>query len=319
MNFPNEVTMAAERILPYIRETQFVNSDAFSNLLDADVYFKLENLQVTGSFKARGAMNKILSLTDSQKEKGVVSASTGNHGAAVAFAAGRLEISSTIYVPNDAPSVKLENMKDYGANIKIFGNDCVQSELRAREVSLSTGKTYVSPYNDPYVLSGQGTIGVEIGSQCDALDVMIISVGGGGLISGVASYLKSLWPNLYVIGCSPENSAVMIHSINEGKILDLESKPTLSDGTAGGVEADSITFPLCCEIIDESVLVTEQEITNAMVMYIEKEHQILEGAAGTAVAALIKKKESLKGKRVGVVICGGNISLDTVRGILNQS
>ena len=317
MNFPNEVMKAAKQILPYIRETQFINSDPFSDLIDADVYFKLENLQVTGSFKARGAVNKLLSLTDREKAEGVVSASTGNHGAAVAFAAGRLEISSTIYVPNDASSAKLENMRQYGASIEIYGNDCVQSEARAREISLLKGKTYVSPYNDPYVLSGQGTIGVEIDSQCDGLDAIIVSVGGGGLISGVAIYLKSIWPDLYVIGCSPENSAVMIHSIKEGKILDLESKPTLSDGTAGGVEPGSITFPLCCETIDESVLVTEQEITNAMVTYIEKEHQLLEGAAGTAVAALIKKKDSLKGKRVGVVICGGNISLDTIRGILN--
>tara|TARA_B110000438_G_scaffold55294_1_gene55339 strand:+ start:5892 stop:6845 length:954 start_codon:yes stop_codon:yes gene_type:complete len=317
MNFPHEVMKAAKRILPYIRETQFIKSDPFSDLIDADVYFKLENLQVTGSFKARGAVNKLLSMTDREKAEGVVSASTGNHGAAVAFAAGRLEISSTIYVPNDASSAKLENMRQYGASIEIYGNDCVQSEAKAREISLLKGKTYVSPYNDPYVLSGQGTIGVEIDSQCDGLDAMIVSVGGGGLISGVASYLKSIWPDLYVIGCSPENSAVMIHSIKEGKILDLESKPTLSDGTAGGVEPGSITFPLCCETIDESVLVTEQEITNAMVTYIEKEHQLLEGAAGTAVAALIKKKDSLKGKRVGVVICGGNICLDTIRKILN--
>ena len=149
------------------------------------------------------------------------------------------------------------------------------------------------------------------------MDVLIVSVGGGGLIGGTAGYLKSVWPNLHVIGCSPENSAVMLHSIKAGRILDLESKPTLSDGTAGGVEENSITFPVCSDIIDESVLVSEEEIKTAMVAYMEMERQLLEGAAGTAVAALLKKKDELKGKRVGVVICGGNVSLDTIRNILN--
>jgi threonine dehydratase len=166
-------------------------------------------------------------------------------------------------------------------------------------------------------MAGQGTLGIEIESQCDGLDVIIISVGGGGLIGGTAGYLKSVWPEIHVIGCSPENSAVMIHSMKAGRVLDLESSSTLSDGTAGGVEENSITFPVCCNVIDESVLVTENEIKNAMITYMEKEHQLLEGAAGTAVAALIKKKDDLHGKRVGVVICGGNISLDTVREILN--
>ena len=248
---------------------------------------------------------------------GVVSASTGNHGAAVAYAAGELNIKCTIYVPNDASPAKLSNMKNFGARVETFGNDCVEAEKRARDVSVSTGETYVSPYNDRYVIAGQGTLGFEIASQCDHLDTIIVSVGGGGLIGGTASYLRSIWPDIKVIGCSPENSAVMIHSINAGKVLDMESKPTLSDGTAGGVEMDSITFPICRDMIDESILVTEDEIKEAMVMYMQHEHQLIEGAAGTAVATLIKKKEDLKGKNVGVVICGGNISLDIIRSILH--
>ena len=290
---------------------------SFSELLNGNVWFKLENNQVTGSFKARGAINKLLSLTDTEKNMGVVSASTGNHGAAVAYAAGELNIKCTIYVPNDASPAKLSNMKNFGAKVETFGNDCVEAEKRARDVSVSSGETYVSPYNDRYVIAGQGTLGFEIASQCDHLDTIIVSVGGGGLIGGTASYLRSIWPDIEVIGCSPENSAVMIHSINAGKVLDMESKPTLSDGTAGGVEMDSITFPICRDMIDESILVTEDEIKEAMVMYMQHEHQLIEGAAGTAVAALIKKKENLKGKNVGVVICGGNISLDIIRSILH--
>ncbi len=317
MNFPEDVVTAADRVRPYIRKTHLTHSRPFSDLVNADVWFKLESLQITGSFKARGAVNKILSLKDQEKEQGVVSASTGNHGAAVAYAAGELNIGCTIYVPDDASPTKLENMEQFGAKIKVHGDDCIKAEEKARQVSFSTGETYVSPYNDPFVMAGQGTLGVEIESQCDGLDVIIISVGGGGLIGGTAGYLKSVWPEIHVIGCSPENSAVMIHSMKAGRVLDLESRPTLSDGTAGGIEENSITFPICCNVIDESVLVTENEIKNAMITYMEKEHQLLEGAAGTAVAALIKKKDDLHGKRVGVVICGGNISLDTVREILN--
>tara|TARA_B100000378_G_scaffold72974_2_gene56331 strand:+ start:5729 stop:6682 length:954 start_codon:yes stop_codon:yes gene_type:complete len=317
MNFPEDVVTAADRVRPYIRKTHLTHSRPFSDLVNADVWFKLESLQITGSFKARGAVNKILSLKDQEKEQGVVSASTGNHGAAVAYAAGELNIGCTIYVPDDTSPTKLENMEQFGAKIKVHGDDCIKAEEKARQVSISTGETYVSPYNDPFVMAGQGTLGVEIESQCDGLDVIIISVGGGGLIGGTAGYLKSVWPEIHVIGCSPENSAVMIHSMKAGRVLDLESRPTLSDGTAGGIEENSITFPICCNVIDESVLVTENEIKNAMITYMEKEHQLLEGAAGTAVAALIKKKDDLHGKRVGVVICGGNISLDTVREILN--
>jgi len=317
MNFPQDIVTAADRIGPYIRKTHLTHSRPFSDLVNADVWFKLESLQITGSFKARGAVNKILSLKDQEKEQGVVSASTGNHGAAVAYAAGELNIGCTIYVPDDTSPTKLENMEQFGAKIKVHGDDCIKAEAKARQVSISTGETYISPYNDPFVMAGQGTLGVEIESQCDGLDVIIISVGGGGLIGGTAVYLKSVWPEIHVIGCSPENSAVMIHSMKAGRVLDLDSSPTLSDGTAGGVEENSITFPVCCNVIDESILVTEDEIRNAMVTYMDREHQLLEGAAGTAVAALIKKKDDLDGKRVGVVICGGNISLDTVRKILN--
>lgn len=313
----HSIRTAVAQIQPYIRKTPFINSKGFSALISADVWFKLESLQITGSFKARGAVNKLLSLTEKEKNAGVVSASTGNHGAAVAYAAGKLGIDCTIYVPEGASEAKIENMKQFGATIKIHGNDCIEAEGQARKSSEINGKPYVSPYNDPFVMAGQGTIGLEIESQCDQLDVVIISVGGGGLIGGTATYLKSIWPNLDVIACSPENSAVMIHSLKEGKVLDLESKPTLSDGTAGGVEFDSITFPVCQKVIDETVLVSEDEIKSAMINYMENEHQLLEGAAGTAVAALIKKKNDLKDQRIGVVICGGNISLETVRDIIN--
>jgi len=316
LDFPTDVDLAAKNISPFIRNTYFSYSTVFSSLLNTDVRFKMENLQVTGSFKARGAVNKLLSLTKNERKKGVVSASTGNHGAAVAYAAQKLNVKCSIFVPNDASAVKLQNIKNFDAKIQIYGKDCVDSEMKAREVASQNEQVYVSPYNDSAVVAGQGTLGYEIKNQCDGLDVIIVSVGGGGLIGGTASYLKSVWPDLHVVGCSPINSAVMIHSLNKGEILDLDSKPTLSDGTAGRVEQDSITFPICRDNIDETVLVNEKEIKNAMISFIENERLLLEGAAGTAVATLIKMKDDLKDKKVGVVICGGNISLDVLSKIL---
>ena len=317
VNLPKTVISASKRIQPFIRKTYFTYSHSFSDLLNADVRFKMENLQVTGSFKARGAVNKLLSLSEKQRGKGVVSASTGNHGAAVAYAAQKLNVPCSIFVPLGASEAKLKNIKNYGAKIKEYGQDCVESELKARETTKYSGQAYISPYNDPLVIAGQGTIGFEIKNQCEMLDTIIIPVGGGGLVGGIASYLKFVWPSIKVIGCSPMNSAVMIHSIHAGKILNLDSKPTLSDGTAGGIEENSITFPICQNNIDETILVSECEIKNAMISFIENEHLLLEGAAGTAVATLIKLQNELKGKRVGVVICGGNISLDIVKQILD--
>ena len=309
---------ASSRIKPFIRKTIFSYSEVFSKLIDGEVYFKLENQQFTGSFKARGALNKILTLNESGKSiSSVISASTGNHGAAVAYAARQAKIECNIYVPEGSSKAKLSNMKNYGATINIFGSDCVEAEAKAREVSEKNQVPYVSPYNDFHIVAGQGTMGAEIKSQANELDAIIISIGGGGLMAGTASFLRSVWPNIKVIGCSPSNSAIMIHSMEEGKILELESLPTLSDGTAGGVEKESITFPLCCKLVDETILISEKEIKDAMVFYIENEHQLLEGAAGTSVAALIKMKDKLKGKKIGVVICGGNIAIDTLKQVIS--
>ena len=309
---------ASSRIKPFIRKTTFSYSEVFSKLIDGEVYFKLENQQFTGSFKARGALNKILALNELGKSiSSVISASTGNHGAAVAYAARQAKIECNIYVPEGSSKAKLSNMKNYGANINIFGSDCVEAETKAREVSEKNQVPYISPYNDFHIVSGQGTVGAEIKSQANELDAIIISIGGGGLMAGTASFLRSVWPNIKVIGCSPSNSAIMIHSMEAGKILELESLPTLSDGTAGGVEQESITFPLCCKLVDETILISEKEIKDAMVFYIENEPQLIEGAAGTAVAALIKMKDKLKGKKIGVVICGGNIAIDTLKQVIN--
>ena len=312
----SNVDNAASRIREHIRQTPFEKSELISKMTGAEVWLKMENQQFTGSFKFRGAINKMLSLNDAQRKSGIYAASTGNHGAAVALASKILGVPCIVYVPENSSEAKLENMKNFGADIKVFGSDCMEGEIEARKVADNTGGIYVSPYNDPEIVFGQGTIAEEIHSQCDSLDTIIVSVGGGGMISGVGGYLKSVWPDIEVIGASPENHAVMIKSLDKGEIIKINPIPTISDGTAGGVEEGSITFDYCQNFVDRSILLSEQEIEAGILHMIEKERVLVEGAAGTSIAALIKMKDHLKNKRVGIIICGKNISLDVLQRIL---
>jgi len=312
----HEITQAEQRIRPYIRETYLEHSPWLSHESGCDVLLKLENLQHTGSFKIRGAMNKALSLSMDQRSGGVVAASTGNHGAAVAYCAKSLQISGTIFVPEHASSTKVEAMRRLGAEVKIHGSDCIHSEFRARRYAAESGKTYISPYNDPQVVAGQGTIGVELGRQIDHLDALFVALGGGGLIGGISGYLKAQNRDLKVFGCSPVNSCVMAESVKAGRILDLESAPTLSDGTAGGIEEGSITFDLCRRLIDDYILVTEDEIKEALKLIMENHHFLIEGAAAVPIAALLKSTRNFRNQNVVVVICGANISLSTLKQIL---
>lgn len=319
MNVHQWVIDAYTRIKPYIRETPLEYSAYLSNLCECEVYLKLENQQVTGSFKARGGLNKILALSEQERKKGVIAASTGNHAAAIGFA---LDISGTtgdIYMPENVSGIKIENLKQY-KNVKtiLFGNDSVDSEKEALKQAEKQGKVYVSPYNDQEIIGGQGTIAYEIARQLPDLDKVFVPVGGGGLISGIAGYLSKEKPEAEVISCQPVNSAVMYHSIKAGKILDMESQPTISDGTAGGIEQGSITFPICQKDVDEYHLVEENEIIEALGILL-KHHQIVaEGAAGLSAASLIKNKSLYTGKKVVLVICGNKMSIELMKTVLRQ-
>jgi threonine dehydratase len=287
-----------------------------SNLIDDDVYLKLDNIQKTGSFKFRGAISKMTALTDDEKSKGVVTASTGNHGAACSLAMSILGIKGKIVVPENVHKNKVENILNLGGEVEYFGNDCINAEERAQEISNTTGATYISPYNDPDIICGQGTMGLEIWNDLATVDSVFISVGGGGLISGVGGYLKSMNENVNMVGVSPQNSCVMYESLKAGVQLDLPSEDTLSDGTAGGVEMGSITFELCQNIIDDFVLVSEDEIADGIRIGLEKHHQLIEGAAGAAIAGFMKQKDKLNGQTVVIVMCGGNISSEVLKSIL---
>jgi len=313
---PAQAVLAANRIAPYIRETPLDYSPYFSELTGANVYFKLENLQHTGSFKLRGAFNKLLSLSEEDREVGGVAASSGNHGAAIAYAMKVLGVAGTIFVPEQTSPTKVDAIKRAGGDVRFFGTDGLDTEMHAREYAEQNGMVYLSPYNDPDVIAGQGTCGVEIAKQLTDVDAVFIAVGGGGLISGVATFLKSVNPSLAVVACQPAASAVMTESVKAGKILDLPSTPTLSDGTAGGIEADAITFDICRESTDEFVVVSEEQIAEAMRGFIDSHHMLAEGAAGVAIAGLLASGDKYKGKNVVVIVCGGNVSRDILKQVI---
>ena len=304
------------RIRPYVRETALARAPTLSRAWGAEVYLKLENTQVTGSFKVRGAMNHLLATPVSQRAQGVVAASTGNHGVAVAFAAQELGIPCTVFIPHGADAGKCAAIESWGATLKFHGEDGVESESRAREHAEEQGLLYLSPYNDAQVVAGQGTVGVELTRQIDRVDALFVAVGGGGLSAGVAGYLKAVGRQVTVVGCSPRASAVMYESIQAGRVLDLPSAPTLSDGTAGGIESDTITFPLCRALIDRWSLVGEEEIAAAMRSGLEHERQLVEGAAGVALASAERMASEFPGGIIVVVVCGGNAGTDVLRRIL---
>ena len=311
-----EVVQAETRIREHVRTTRLMHSPSLSERSGANVYCKMENEQHTGSFKLRGAMSKVLSLSEAERGRGVVTASTGNHGAAVAYTLGQLGVKGTVYVPEHSVATKIAAVRELGAAVRMHGADCTDAEREARRVAGAEGLCYVSPYNDPQVVGGQGTLAVELVSQLDRIDAVFVSLGGGGLISGIAGYLKHDRPDVRVAGCSPRNSMVMIESVRAGKILDLPSLPTLSDGTAGGVEAGAITFDTCRELVDDYVDVTEDEIASELRAFVREHDTVTEGAAAVAIASLMKNRERYQGQNVVVVICGGNISPETLKEVL---
>src|SRR5262245_2725510 len=313
---PRQIAEADARIRNQIRETPLDYSVALSSLTGCNVYLKLEQLQHTGSFKLRGAMNKILSLAPDQLQQGVIAASTGNHGMGVCYAARAAGTQATIYLPRDVAESKLAMMKHLGGQPAAEFNDCLDAEIKAREDALNSGKTYISPYNDVEVIRGQGTIGVELARQLDRIDAVFIAVGGGGLLAGIASYLKSINHRIQIVGCWPENSRVIYECLRSGRIIEVPEQPTISESTAGGLEEGSVTFPLCQELIDEAVLVTEPEIFGAMKLIAEKERWIIEGSAGVAVAAFLKAHGNYRNQNVIIILCGRNISLIRWREIL---
>ncbi len=313
--------VAAMRIRSHIRATPLEASPALSALGGDNVYVKAENLQVTGSFKVRGAFNKLLTLSPPELERGVVAASSGNHGAAVAYALQQLGAHGAIFVPEHAAAGKVAAIRRLGAEIHIHGNDSVVAEAAAREFAADHGRIYISPYNDWDVISGQGTIGLEIARDLRAVQTVYVTVGGGGLASGIAACFKGnpgerKRRSVRIVGCLPANSPVMLASLRAGHVVEMESLPTLSDGSAGGIEADAVTFGLCQQLIDDWIVVEEDEIAAAIRLMLEHHHYLIEGAAGVAVAAYLKDPQRGQRRNVAIVLCGANLDLTALQSIL---
>mgnify|MGYP001818483638 FL=1 len=311
-----EVRIAETRARPHLLTTPVVPSVGLTEEVGSPVMLKCENLQHTGSFKARGAVNKVLSLTPEELERGIITASTGNHGAAVAYASGIVGAQALVVVPENANPSKLAAIERLGAHIHVLGRDSVDSELGARALAEEREATFVSPYNDPAIIGGQGTLGLELLDQVGDLAAVFVAVGGGGLASGVAGIIKAERPRVRVIGCSPAASAVMYHSLRAGEILELPSDPTLSDGTAGGVEPGAITFDILDALLDDFVTVGEDDIRQAFLDLIEVEHLLVEGSAAMAYAAARAYPGVVAGVSA-VILCGGNVGVSKLRGILD--
>ncbi|MFP6745332.1 MAG: threonine/serine dehydratase [Alphaproteobacteria bacterium] len=314
--------MAANRRIKDVdggaRKTPLDYAGPFSKRTGANVLLKGEHLQRTGSFKMRGAMNKLLCLSKEQQDRGVIAASSGNHGIATTQAARLAGLEATIYLPQSVSPKKHSTMKRLGANTVLVPGNGLEAEVVGRAAAERDGKIFVSPYSDPDVIAGQATIGLELAEQCPDLDAVYVALGGGGLVTGVGGYLKANLPNVDIIACSPENAPAMYLCLEKGEIYDTPETDTLSDGTAGGIEQGAITFELCQQVVDRHVLVSEAEIAGAMRDMAANESFIIEGAAGVALAAGLKDASNYRGKNIAVVVCGRNIALETFRAVLDQ-
>ena len=308
---------AAGRIYGLVRETPLASLDAAPGVpTGSRAFAKLEQLQLTGSFKLRGAMNKLMSLDAAAAAAGVVTSSTGNHGIGVAAAARHLKIDAEVFVSGQVADTKRAKIAAFGARLREAGETPLAAELAARADAQRSGRTYVSPYNDPYVVAGQGTVAVELLRQLPGVDAVFVATGGGGLVSGIGSYLRAASPRTEVVACWAEHSKVLYESLRAGRIVDAPELPTLSESTAGGVEEGSITFDLCREVIDRAELVTEDEILAAM-RFGHAQGWAMEGAGGVALGAFFKNAGRYAGKSVAVVVCGGNPSA-AVRALLES-
>ncbi len=316
LDVPQLVLDAHERCKEHLSPTPIEYSRYLSEQIEGEVWLKLDSMQRTGSFKFRGALNKILSLTDEELDKGVVTASTGNYALAVAEAMRIRKRRATIYLAEDIDPARLTLLRAHGLDLVIFGEAPWDAEKEARRVAEDEDKIYVSPYNDPFVVGGQGTCGYEISRQLPDLDAALFACGGAGLVSGSAGWLKSQNPKIQALGVSPENSPVMYESWRADKMVEMETFPTLADTCAGCIDLDTITLDFCRRHVDEIMLLTEKEIEKSIRLLFEQHRLVVEGSGALSVGGLLKRKDNFKGKKVVAVVCGRNIPLELFKSII---
>lgn len=303
-----DVYLARHRIASILRRTPLTSSPALSDHAGASVFLKLESLQDTGSFKLRGAANKILSLTPAEQQRGVITVSTGNHGRAVSYVARRLGLNAVVCVSEHVPSVKVEALKNLGAEVAVQGRSYDEAMTYATRLQDQQGLTWVDPFDDPFVIAGQGTIALEILDEMPNVDTIVVPLSGGGLMSGIALTIKSIAPDIRVIGISMDRAPVMYHSLRAGAPIEIEEEPTIADALAGGIYLNNrFTFRLVQQHVDETYLVTEDEIADGMAFAMNQHHLVVEGGGAVGIAALLHRRFSLTGQNAVIVVSGSNV------------
>jgi len=311
----DKIYHAAFTLKKYIRPTDLIQAPKIHS--GCDIYLKTENLQITGSFKVRGACYKISQLSEAEKAKGVIACSAGNHAQGVAMAASINHIKALICLPDGAPISKVEATKAYGAEVCLVEGDYDDAYAKALELQKEKGYTFIHPFDDEDVIAGQGTIGLELLESLPDVDVVIVPVGGGGLISGIAYVMKSLKPEIKIYGVQASGAPSMFNSLVNNEIQRLPEVSTIADGIAVK-EPGKNTFDLCCKYVDEVVTVTEDEISTAILTLIEQQKLIAEGAGAVAVAAAMFDKVPIQGKKVICLISGGNIDVTMLSRIIKR-
>ena len=299
-----DIRAAAERLRGEVVDTPCMPSRTLSALLGCEVFLKFENLQFTASFKERGALNKMAQLTAVERAAGVLAVSAGNHAQGVAYHAQRMGIPATIVMPRFAPAVKVERTRGFGAAVVLEGDTFDDARTHGMQLARERGLTLVHPYDDLAVMAGQGTIGLEMLAQQPNIDTLVVAIGGGGLISGVATAAKALRPGIEVIGVQTERFPAAWNAKHGGERASAQA--TIADGIAVKAPGE-LTLPVIRELVDDVLLVSEDDIEQAILMLLEIEKTVVEGAGGVGLAAVMKHAERFKGKRVGLILCGGNI------------
>ena len=306
---------AKEKLSKVLLETHLIHSPIFSNESGNEVYIKPENLQKTGSFKIRGAYNKISNLSEEEKKRGVIASSAGNHAQGVAYGAKELGIKAVIVMPKSTPLIKVESTKQYGAEVVLHGDVYDDAYKKAKELEEKESYVFVHPFNDEDVLDGQGTIALEILNELPETDIILVPIGGGGLISGIACAAKLIKPNIKIIGVEPEGAASACEAIKENKVVELKEANTIADGTAVKRIGD-LNFEYIKKYVDEIITVSDYELMEAFLLLVEKHKIIAENSGILSIAATKKLKE--RGKKVVSVISGGNIDVLMISSMINK-
>lgn len=305
-----DLYVAKHAISGYVRRTPLVHSAYLSTVTGGEVYLKLENMQETGAFKVRGAANRLLQMTTEERQRGVIAFSTGNHGRALAWVGKQMGVRVVVCVPESVLPHKVAAIRALGADVRVVGADQDSAEAEAVLIAEREGLTWVSPFDDPLVIAGQGTIGLEILDDLPLVDVVLSPLSGGGLLGGIALAVKSASHRIHTVGVTMERAPVMVASLAAGKPVQLPEEETLADSLVGGIGLDNhYTFDLIRRVVDETVVVSEEEIAHAMVFALKSEKLVVEGGGVVALAALLANKINVEGKSVACVVSGGNVDM----------